>query len=135
MKIYNWYKYGRVVGRSIVRMFFFSDFGFVIMIPSFLNKYSIKRFVVFGRLWSNRSRFRLCCTRSFHICVDFYFTEFLPYVFTGQKLETETILKPFWKPFYFLFLKSLKSSHKNRPRSNRDKPYKLISNWWDLTEY
>ena len=61
----------------------------------FFKKYSIKGFFVFDLLWSNRSRFRLCCTSSFYICVNFYLTQFLPHmnIFTVHMLGTKTISK------------------------------------------
>ena len=76
----------------------------------FFKKYSVKRLFVFGLLWSNRSRFRLYCTSSFYICVDFYLTQFLPYMFLQYiGWEQKPFVKPFQKPFYCLFLKSLKA--------------------------
>ena len=68
----------------------------------------MKRFFVFGLLWSNRSRFR-CCTISFHICVDLYLTEILPYVFTVQTLGTNTIQKTISKTNLLLVSKIVES--------------------------
>ena len=62
----------------------------VIMVPRFLRNIQL---FVFGPLSSNMSRWRLYCTSSFHIFVDLYLTEFLPYIFTVQMLETKTVSK------------------------------------------
>ena len=93
---------------SIVTIFcfcwsFIGDYG-----NQFFKKYLMKRYFVCGLLWSNRSRFRLCCTSSFYICVDFYLTQFLPYIcicFSSTKVGTKTIYKTISKTISFLVLK------------------------------
>ena len=81
--------------------------GYYGIATQIFKKYSRKIFFVFGSLWSNRSTFGLCCTSSFNICcVDFYLTQFLPYLFLQQKGWEQ---KPFRKTFYCLFIKALKA--------------------------
>ena len=77
----------------------------------FFKKYSIKRFFSVCLLWSNRSRFRLCCTNAFYICVDFYLTYFLPYVyvFTVQRLGSKAIGKTISKIILLLVFKITES--------------------------
>ena len=94
---------------SIVRMFCFY-WSFIGYYGAYLfKKYSIKRFFVFGPLWSNRSRFRLCCTSSCYIWVDVYLNEFLQYIFTVQTLETKTIRKTILKTILLLAFKIVES--------------------------
>ena len=94
---------------SIVRMFCFywSFIGYYG--AQLFKKYLIKRFFVFGPLWSNRSRFRLCCTSSCYIWVDVYLNEFLQYIFTVQTLETKTIRKTILKTILLLAFKIVES--------------------------
>ena len=60
------------------------------MFLSFIDYYGsfLSNIFAFGLLWSSRSRLRLHCS-SFHICVDWYLTEFLQYV-SVQMLGTNT---------------------------------------------
>ena len=94
---------------SIVRMFCFywSFIGYYG--AQLFKKYSIKRFFVFGPLWSNRSRFRLCCTSSCYIWVDVYLNEFLQYIFTVQTFGTKTIRKTILKTIILLVFKIVES--------------------------
>ena len=71
----------------------------------FFKKHSTKRFFVFGLLWSNRSRFRICCTSSFYMCVDLYLTQVLPLVLTVHRLGTKTIRKTISKNILLLVFK------------------------------
>ena len=94
---------------SIVRMFCFC-WGFIVYYRAYLFKeYSRKISFSFGPLSSNRSGFTLYCTSSFHICVNFYLTEFLPYSFMVKKLERKTISKTILKTMLLLVCKIVES--------------------------
>ena len=94
---------------SIVRMFCFC-WSFLVYYRAWLFKeYSAKTYFTFGPLSSIRSRFTLYCTSSVYNCVDFYLTEFLPYSFIVQKLETKPISKTILKTMLLLVCKIVES--------------------------
>ena len=81
----------------------------VIIVLSLLGIFNKKIFIVFGPHWSNRFRFRSCCFSSFHICVYFYLTEFLPRIFTAKTLGTKIIRKTTLKTILLLVFKIIES--------------------------